>query len=133
MLHTYQGSCHCGAVRFAAEIDLAQGTLRCNCSICAKLRFWPAIVAPAAFRLLAGEDALSDYQFHTRRDHHFFCRHCGVHPFGTGNSPRWGAFYAVNLPCLDDAAPAELAAAPVTWIDGKNDNWDGAPAITGYL
>ena len=133
MTKTYQGSCHCGAVRFAAAIDLARGTLRCNCSICAKLRFWPAIIAPAAFRLLAGEDALADYQFHTRRDHHFFCRQCGVHPFGTGTSPRWGAFYAVNVVCLDDVPQEALAAAPITWIDGRNDNWDSAPAFTAHL
>ena len=133
MTKTYQGSCHCGALRFAADIDLARGTLRCNCSICAKLRFWPAIVAPAAFRLLAGAAILADYQFLARRDHHFFCPHCGVHAFGTGTSPRWGAFYAVNLACLDDATPAELAAAPVTWIDGKNDQWDSAPAFTAHL
>lgn len=132
-MKSYRGSCHCGAVRFLAEIDLARGTIRCNCSICAKLRFWPAIVAPTAFRLLGGEQALTDYQFHTRRDHHYFCRVCGVHPFGMGTSPRWGAFYAVNLSCLDDMEPAELAAAPVTWIDGKNDNWDSAPALTAHL
>ena len=133
MTNNYHGSCHCGAVRFTAEIDLARGTLRCNCSLCAKLRFWPAIIAPAAFCLLAGADALADYQFHPRRDHHFFCRHCGVHPFGTGSSPRWGAFHAVNVACLDDATPEALAAAPITWIDGRNDNWDSAPAFTAHL
>ena len=133
MTNNYHGSCHCGAVRFTAEIDLARGTLRCNCSLCAKLRFWPAIIAPAAFCLLAGADALADYQFHPRRDHHFFCRHCGVHPFGTGTSPRWGAFHAVNVACLDDATQEELAAAPITWIDGRNDNWDSAPAFTAHL
>lgn len=133
MIQTYHGSCHCGAVRFAADIDLARGTLRCNCSLCARVRWWAAIVTPAAFRLLTGADALADYQFHTRREHHFFCRHCGVHPFGTGTSPRWGAFYAVNVACLDDAAPEDLAAAPITWIDGKNDNWDSVPAATGHL
>ncbi|MDQ2822813.1 MAG: GFA family protein [Pseudomonadota bacterium] len=132
-MKTYQGSCHCGVVRFSADIDLAQGTLRCNCSICAKMRWWPAIVAPTAFRLLAGLDALKDYQFQRQHDHHFFCQHCGVHPFGTGTSPRWGAFYAINLACLDDASPDELAAAPVSFIDGKNDNWDSAPAVTGHL
>lgn len=132
-MKTYHGSCHCGAVRFTARIDLAQGTLRCNCSICAKLRFWPAIIASSEFSLLSGEDALADYQFLTRRDHHYFCRHCGLHPFGTGTSPRWGAFHAVNVACLDDVPPEELAAAPVTWVDGKHDKWESAPELTRHL
>jgi hypothetical protein len=133
MLKTYHGSCHCGAVRFEADIDLSQGTIRCNCSICAKIRFWPAIVQPAAFRLLSGRDDLSLYLFNTKTDHHYFCRHCGVHPFGQGQSPRWGRFYGVNLGCLDDVADAELANAPITYLDGRNDNWHTPPAEVRHL
>jgi hypothetical protein len=132
-MKTYQGSCHCGAVRFEAAIDLSQGTIRCNCSICTKIRFWPAIVKPEAFHLLAGRDELTNYQFNTKTDQHPFCRNCGVHSFGIGNSPRWGEFYAVNVTCLDDASPAELVSAPITYLDGRNDSWHTAPAEVRHL
>lgn len=132
-MKTYHGSCHCGAVRFEADIDLSQGTLRCNCSICIKARFWPAIIEPQAFRLLAGADALTLYQFNTRTDQHLFCRHCGIRAYGIGRSPRWGEFYAVNVTCLDDVTEAELAAAPITYLDGKHDNWETPPVETRYL
>lgn len=126
-MKTYHGSCHCGAVRFEADIDLGKGTLCCNCSICAKVRFWPAIIRPDAFRLLAGASELTRYHFHTKTDQHLFCRHCGVRPFVIGRSPRWGAFHALNVTCLDDVSDEELARAPITYLDGRNDNWDTPP------
>nr|WP_315250363.1 GFA family protein [uncultured Duganella sp.] len=132
-LKTYHGSCHCGAVTFDADIDLSQGTLRCNCSICIKARFWPAIVKPEAFRLKTGADELTLYQFLTKRDKHLFCRHCGVRAFGIGQSPRWGEFYAVNVTCLDDVSEEELATAPITYLDGKNDKWETPPPETRHL
>lgn len=133
MTKTYQGSCHCGAVRFEADIDLSQGTVRCNCSFCLKIRCWAVMVPPAGFRLLAGAEALGDYQFHTRIEHHHFCRHCGVRPFGIGHSPRRGKFYGVSVTCLDGLTDAELAAAPVTYVDGRDDIWDAAPRETRFL
>jgi hypothetical protein len=133
MLKTYRGSCHCGAVRFEADIDLSQGTIRCNCSICRKARYWPAIVQPSAFRLLSGEGELAKYQFGSKRDQHFHCKTCGVRPFGIGQSPRWGQFYSVNLSSLDDATDAELAAAPITFLNGRDDLWDAAPDETRHL
>lgn len=132
-MKTYHGSCHCGAVRFEADLDLNQGTLRCNCSICMKMRFWPVIVKPGAFRLLSGEADLTTYRFNTRINLHPFCKHCGVHPFGTGNSPSWGDFCAVNVSCLDDVSDHELANAPVTYVDGRNDHWHCPPAEIRHL
>ena len=70
MSTTFHGSCHCGAVRFVCDLDLAQGTSRCNCSMCTKTRLWKALALPGSFRFLQGEDAVTVYQFGSRRVQH---------------------------------------------------------------
>jgi hypothetical protein len=131
---TYRGSCHCGTVRFEADLDLAAGTSRCNCSICAKTRNWEAIVKPDAFRLLAGEGELGDYRFGSGSAQHLFCRRCGVHTFGRGFVEAIGGDYrAVRIACLDGVDDAVLASAPVAFMDGRNDAWQSKPAETRHL
>jgi hypothetical protein len=60
-----EGGCHCGAVRFAAEVPAAVELLDCNCSICSLTGFLHLIVPHADFQLLAGEKALTSYRFGT--------------------------------------------------------------------
>jgi hypothetical protein len=133
MLKTYRGSCHCGAVKFEADLDLEQPTYRCNCSICRRTRFWPAVAKPEGFRLLAGEGDLTRYVFNTRKNHHYFCKHCGVRAFGVGNDTPVGKMYGVNVGCLEDVTDEALSRLAITYVDGRNDRWQSAPEFFGHL
>lgn len=117
---SHEGGCHCGAVRFRATLDPAQGT-RCNCSICTKVAQIGVIIRPDAFELLSDAAALGLYRWRTGDGERCFCRHCGVHCFGRGTLEMLGgAFVSVNVNCLDDVDPAALR--PGNW-DGRHDNW----------
>ena len=134
MKQTYTGGCHCGAVRYEADMDLSQGTLKCNCSMCRKTRAWLVGIGANDFRLVKGQDALSDYQFGSKNIHHLFCKHCGVKSFGRAAAgPGGKPFVAVLLSTVDDISDADLAATPVIFIDGRNNNFAAAPDETRYL
>jgi hypothetical protein len=133
MKKTYKGGCHCGAVRFETDIDLAEGTVKCNCSYCTKERNWLAAVKPDSFRLLAGESEVTEYQFGPKRIHHLFCKHCGVRSFSWGQVRGFDRFYAVNVACLDDADVNDLVATPVVYVNGRDDDFKTPPAETRHL
>ena len=93
------GGCHCGAVRFAAEVAPDATLLDCICSICDKTGFLHLIVPHGNFTLLSGVEALASYRFGTGAAEHLFCRHCGIKSFYVPRSHPDG--YSVNGRCLD--------------------------------
>jgi hypothetical protein len=126
----YLGTCHCGAVRFEAALDLGKGGSRCNCSVCTKLGQTGTIVKPEAFALLAGEEALTAYEWGYKSSKRFFCKHCGVSCFGRGNIPELGGDYAsVNLNTLEGVEVADLK---VVYWDGRHDNWHAGARDTPW-
>ena len=135
MKKTYQGSCHCGSVRFEADIDLAAaGTGKCNCTYCTKVRSWTTFVKPAAFRLQAGRQKLRAYHRHEGAPLKHHCAECGVHTHATGDADYMGGpFVGVFLAALDDVEPKELIEAAVRYSDGLNDNWQNPPAEARHL
>jgi hypothetical protein len=138
-LKTYSGSCHCGTVRFEADIDLTKGTNRCNCSLCTKARSWFVLVEPDRFRLIAGSDAQTEYQWvppgrPASNLHYRFCSTCGIRTVGYGeHGPSGGPFYFVAIASLDDVNPDELVAAPLNYVDGRQGRYDRPPADTRFM
>lgn len=79
-LTSYEGSCHCGAVRFRIAGTIDELTT-CDCSLCVARNALMAKVPETALTLISGEDALTLYQWNTRRAKHYFCNRCGIYVF----------------------------------------------------
>ncbi len=114
MVQTYQGACHCRRVTFEARAGLDY-VVDCNCSICSmKGALWhPA--TEEQLRILSGEADLTLYQFNTKVAKHYFCRHCGIHPFCRPrlDASRW----AFNVRCVEGVDLSKLKVRP---FDGQN-------------
>ena len=112
-----EGGCHCGKVRFEAEVPEAVEILDCNCSICSRTGYLHIMVPHALFELEQGADKLTSYRFGTGSAEHLFCSVCGVKSFYQPRShpDAW----SINAHCLDQ--PVELA---VEKFDGQN--WEQA-------
>ena len=115
-----RGGCHCGAVRFVAELpDEPIPPLDCNCSVCSMTGFLHIMVPHGRFDLVTGRDALTSYRFGTGAAEHLFCSVCGVKSFYQPRSHP--AAWSVNANCLD--APVDLS---IERFDGRN--WEQAKA-----
>ncbi len=109
------GGCHCGSVRFKAQVEEPLIVKNCNCSICDKNGFMHLIVPKVYFELLSGQEMLTEYTFNTRVAKHLFCKRCGIESFYVPRSNPDG--YSVNYRCLDDY---QQFTADVSDFDGQN-------------
>jgi hypothetical protein len=111
---TYQGACHCGAVAYSVDLDLA-GALKCNCSICSKLGAVWAFAPRSTFTLRSGDTKQGDYQFNKKQLHHRFCTVCGIESYAEGKMPDGTPSVGINLRCVDGVDVDKLSPKP----------WDG--------
>lgn len=122
------GSCHCGAVRFRVTAAITELTT-CDCSLCVKRNAVMTKVPEQALTLLSGEDALTLYEWNTRRAKHYFCRHCGIYVFHRKRAAP--DHFGINVFCLDgvDAAsfPARATEGASMSIEDPdaNPDWPG--------
>lgn len=121
MLETREGGCHCGRVRFRAQVDLDLLS-QCSCTVCTKKGILHLPIFPADFQLLTGRNALTVYTFGAGVARHPFCTHCGMHPFYIPRSQP--DKITVNARCLDGIDGPSLK--PARFFDGKH--WDDAQA-----
>ena len=124
MIKTYQGSCHCGRVRFEVDADIDH-VRACDCSVCRKRGALIHRVAKDQLRLITPWEELKVYQWgsYTARD--FFCPDCGILPFRRPSDPTpeelqggvkpFGG-WAVNVRCLEGI---DFAVIPIRKIYGS--------------
>ena len=117
MSKNYQGSCHCGAVKFSFDGEEIKKGLRCTCSMCARKGIIMSTenIPVEKLHIKAADDILAMYQFGQKKAKHFFCKQCGVYPFH--ETLRFAGQYKVNLGCIDGVDSLSLEADV---FDGKN-------------
>jgi len=62
----YRGRCHCGGVEFQLLGPRHLIVWDCDCSICTMKKNWHFIIPEAYFKLIKGEENLTEYKFNTR-------------------------------------------------------------------
>lgn len=117
MTQHYEGSCHCGAIKFSYDGDEITKGLRCTCSICSRKG---AMMSPEAIPMEnlvieADQADIGLYQFGNKVAKHYFCNKCGIY---THNEMlRMPAHMRVNLGCIEDLDTSDFE---IMVFDGKN-------------
>jgi hypothetical protein len=107
MKKTYTGGCQCGKVRYEAQAEIGE-VITCNCSRCRKLGSLLSAVAMSDFKLISGENDITNYQFNKHTIHHPFCTTCGIQSYAYGKGPGGREMVMLNVRCLDDVDVRQL-------------------------
>ena len=109
----YQGSCHCGKVRFEVELELDHVRV-CDCSICTRRGALNHRIPESDFHLWTPLDELTVYQWHTKTAKDYFCPVCGILPF---RRPRTAPKnWTINVRCLEGV---DLTALVIQRVHGS--------------
>ena len=113
---TCEGGCHCGAVRFRANLPEGWKPHLCDCTLCGMKGNVMVDVPLTGLEITKGEDNLTLYTFNTGVAKHRFCKTCGIHPFHQLRSEP--DKFGVNAVCLDGVSRFDFTEMPVH--DGQN-------------
>jgi len=93
---TYEGSCHCGQVRFTVKVSppVEDGLVTsCNCSICTTNGYLMVYPLETNITWHSGFDSMTTYTFGKQKIAHSFCPTCGTSIGGKSTDP---TFYSEN-------------------------------------
>ena len=117
MTQHYEGSCHCGAIKFSYDGDEITKGLRCTCSICSRkgAMMSPEAIPMEKLKIEADEADIGLYQFGNKIAKHYFCKNCGIY---THNEMlRMPGHMRVNIGCIEDLNTSDFE---IMVFDGKN-------------
>ena len=103
----YKGSCHCKAINFEIDSNL-ENIKQCNCSICKRKNAKMSLIHKDKFRIISGNEYLTQYKFGTMVAKHYFCKICGIYTHHERKSDPNGI--GVNISCLEGIDPFKINA-----------------------
>jgi hypothetical protein len=129
---TLTGRCHCGAIRFNAEMPHGLASARrCTCSIC-RMRGAVAVTGSVGgFEITQGANKLASYRFGTGVAEHHFCSTCGIytHHRRRSNPDQLG----INVACLEGLSPFNFPQVAVNDGELHPSDHGGRTRIAGVL
>ncbi len=117
MTQAYQGSCHCGAIKFSYVGETIEKALRCTCSICLRKAAMMSreAIPKDELKLEVEGDNLGLYQFDSKIAKHYFCKTCGIYTHN--ETMRTPGHMRVNQGRIDGVGTDDFE---VTVFDGRD-------------